>query len=120
MNLAYSLSFDDKSVAIVTDKMLSDELQSKVTQFLLGRYKFLIATAPVAMQLDIPEVEYVINYDMCHAFGNYVHRTAKGTGHRTINLVRREESYSIREIERMCNISIPLLPESCLIATKSE
>jgi len=73
-------------VDIVTETIHSDRNQNErdraMTSFRKGTLKVLIATDVSARGIDIPNVEYVINYDLPESSENYVHRvgrTGRGT-----------------------------------------
>lgn len=73
-------------VDIVTDTIHSDKLQKErevtMRNFRSGNLKVLIATDVSARGIDIPNVEYVVNYDLPESSENYVHRvgrTGRGT-----------------------------------------
>ena len=70
-------------------------------QFKLGKVKVLIATDVSARGIDIPNVEYVINYDMPVQAENYVHRVGRtGRG-----------SHSGFAVSFCCDAEKPLLEE---------
>lgn len=70
-----------RSLTIHGDKEQTDRL-AVMQQFREGEAKVLIATDVSARGIDIPNVEYVINYDLPEQPENYVHRigrTGRGT-----------------------------------------
>lgn len=72
---------DIKSQTIHGDK-LQDERSQVMKNFKDGSNKVLIATDVSARGIDIPNVDFVINYDMPEEPENYVHRvgrTGRGT-----------------------------------------
>lgn len=69
------------SMTIHGDK-IQDERSEVMKNFREGTHKILIATDVSARGIDIPSVEYVINYDLPDVAENYVHRvgrTGRGT-----------------------------------------
>ena len=75
-----------KRVGIETEAIHSDKAQDQREQimknFRSGELKILIATDVSARGVDIPDVEYVINYDLPDTSEHYVHRvgrTGRGT-----------------------------------------
>ena len=64
---------DIKTVTIHGDKEQKDRLDV-MTVFKSGEVKVLIATDVSARGIDIPDVDYVINYDLPDVAENYVHR----------------------------------------------
>ena len=70
-----------ETVTIHSDKS-QDERNSALSLFKKGEVKILIATDVSARGIDIPSVDYVINYDLPDKDENYVHRvgrTGRGT-----------------------------------------
>ena len=68
-------------VDIRADSIHGDKLQKERTQtmdsFRIGVLKVLIATDVSARGIDIPNVEYVVNYDLPDNLENYVHRVGR-------------------------------------------
>ena len=68
-------------VDISADSIHSDKLQEKrartMDSFRKGELKVLIATDVSARGIDIPDVEYVVNYDLPDTLENYVHRVGR-------------------------------------------
>lgn len=70
-----------KSMTIHGDKEQADRLMA-MNEFKKGTIKVLIATDVSARGIDVPNVDYVINYDLPEQPENYVHRvgrTGRGT-----------------------------------------
>ncbi len=84
-----------------------------LAQFKEGSTKLLIATDVSARGIDIPEVEYVINYDLPEQAENYVHRIGR-TGraqHRgyAISFCSEEEHPLLKSIEHYIGKKIETL-----------
>ncbi len=91
-----------KSITIHSDKVQSERIQV-MKQFRSGDVKILIATDVSARGIDIPNVEFVVNYDLPEQSENYVHRvgrTGRGThkGH-AITFCSQEEKTILDDIE---------------------
>lgn len=94
-------------VGIVTDTIHSDKLQEQrentMRRFRSGELKVLIATDVSARGIDIPSVEYVINYDLPESSENYVHRVGRtGRGSQkgqAVSFCSAEEKEMLDEIE---------------------
>jgi len=86
------------------------ERDESMRRFKKGEVKVLIATDVSARGIDIPNVEYVINYDMPESAENYVHRvgrTGRGTQKgEAIAFCSTEEIDILREIEHKMGKSI--------------
>ena len=69
-----------------------------------GDLKVLIATDVSARGIDIPNVDYVINYDLPESAENYIHRvgrTGRGTQKgQAFSFCSKEEKESLAEIEQ--------------------
>jgi ATP-dependent RNA helicase RhlE len=94
-------------VEISSQTIHSDKGQSQrtevMTEFKTGSNKILIATDVSARGIDIPNVDYVINYDLPEIAENYVHRVGRtGRGDRrgtAISFCSAEEKNILDRIE---------------------
>ncbi len=94
-------------VGVVSNAIHSDKLQQEREQimqdFRTGTLKVLIATDVSARGIDIPDVEYVINYDLPETPEHYVHRVGRtGRGTRkgqAISFCSEEEKEQLLKIE---------------------
>jgi ATP-dependent RNA helicase RhlE len=79
------------------------ERNNALDEFKAGRNKLLIATDLSARGIDIPDVDYVVNYDMPDNAENYVHRvgrTGRGSNRGTaVSFCAEEEKPLLAEIE---------------------
>ena len=93
---------DITTVTIHGDKEQKDR-QDVMTVFKSGEVKVLIATDVSARGIDIPDVDYVINYDLPDVAENYVHRVGRtGRGVKkglAISFCSPEEKPVLDEIE---------------------
>lgn len=80
-----------------------EERFEALKNFKNGSSKILIATDVSARGIDIPNVDYVINYDMPDVVENYVHRcgrTGRGNSRGTaLSFCSKEEKDLLKEIE---------------------
>ncbi len=90
-----------------------DERKKVLDLFRKGEIKILIATDVSARGIDIPGVEYVVNYDLPELSENYVHRVGRtGRGKEKGNAVSfcsEEEKPILEEIESFLGKSIKRL-----------
>ena len=90
-----------------------DERSEVMKKFKEGRYRIMIATDVSARGIDVPDVDYVINYDLPDKPENYVHRVGR-TG-RGINLgeaisfCSTEEKELLEEIQQLINKDIEVI-----------
>ncbi len=95
-------------VEITTDTIHSDidqlERERTMQSFRHGDLKILIATDVSARGIDIPNVDFVVNYDLPETSENYVHRvgrTGRGTQKgQAVSFCSSEEKEQLAEIEK--------------------
>ncbi|KAF5061643.1 ATP-dependent RNA helicase RhlE [anaerobic digester metagenome] len=84
-----------------------------LSQFREGLFKVLIATDVTARGIDIPDVEYVVNYDLPEKAENYVHRVGRtGRGNRrgtAVSFCSNEEKPLLDAIEAFMEKEIQVL-----------
>jgi ATP-dependent RNA helicase RhlE len=101
------------SITMHGDKDQKDRLKA-LNQFKEGKIKVLIATDVSARGIDIPNVEFVVNYDLPDEAENYVHRvgrTGRGTQKgRAISFCSQEEKPVLDEIQSFLNKEITVMP----------
>lgn len=100
------------SESIHSDREQSDR-QSIMERFKIGKLKVLIATDISSRGIDIPNVDYVINYDMPEQSENYVHRVGRtGRGRergQAFSFCSSQENELLLEIEDLIGKKIPLV-----------
>jgi len=100
---------DVESETIHSDKE-QKEREFTMRNFRSGASKVLIATDISARGIDIPNVEYVINYDLPETSEHYVHRVGRtGRGNNkgiAISFCSKEEQDVLKEIEE--NLGKPI------------
>lgn len=101
-----------ESLTIHSDKD-QKERNNVMMRFREGDCKVLIATDVSARGIDIPNVEYVVNYDLPDVAENYVHRvgrTGRGVQRGTaISFCSTEEKETLAEIESYLEKPISVL-----------
>jgi ATP-dependent RNA helicase RhlE len=118
-----------ESSAIHGDKAQHDRL-AVMEQFRKGAVKVLIATDVSARGIDIPDVDYVVNYDLPDVAENYVHRVGRtGRGEKkglAVSFCSEEEKPMLKEIEQYLHNPIKILKiakneyQETLVTTKAE
>jgi ATP-dependent RNA helicase RhlE len=104
-------------VGIKTETIHGDKEQKERSQTMLnfkeGRNKVLIATDVSARGIDIPNVEYVVNYDLPDVAENYVHRVGRtGRGMKkgiAISFCSTEEKSVLAEIEKFLDRPVSIM-----------
>lgn len=100
------------TVTIHGDKKQEDR-SGVMKKFKEGRYRIMIATDISARGIDVPDVDYVINYDLPDKPENYVHRVGR-TG-RGINLgeaisfCSKDEKELLEDIQQLINKDIEVI-----------
>lgn len=98
--------------SIHSDREQADRL-SIMNRFKKGEIKVLIATDISARGIDIPNVDYVINYDLPEQPENYVHRVGRtGRGRnrgQAFSFCSENEDEFLKEIENLIGKSIPMV-----------
>ena len=101
-----------KTITIHGDKVQKDR-QDVMQQFKNGETKVLIATDVSARGIDIPDIDYVINYDLPDVAENYVHRvgrTGRGVSKGlAVSFCSPEEKPVLDEIETFLGQKIKVL-----------
>ena len=104
-----------KSVSIHSDKD-QNERDNAMKLFHSGEVKMLVATDVSARGIDIPNVDYVVNYDLPEQVENYVHRigrTGRGTSKgNAVSFCSESELELLKEIEEYIGYEIPELEVS--------
>nr|WP_319400776.1 DEAD/DEAH box helicase [uncultured Carboxylicivirga sp.] len=99
------------SVTIHSDKY-QDERTKAMNLFINGDVKMLIATDVSARGIDIPNVDYVVNYDLPDQAENYVHRVGRtGRGKQkgyAISFCSTEEKELLEVIEGYIGYELPV------------
>ena len=101
-------------VKIETDTIHGDveqrERESVLQKFKEGELSVLIATDVSARGIDIPNVDYVINYDLPDKAENYVHRVGRtGRGKnkgRALSFCSKDEKQLLEDIENYTTVPI--------------
>ncbi|MFQ5588446.1 MAG: DEAD/DEAH box helicase [Nitrospiria bacterium] len=95
------------------DQQMRSEVMRK---FRAGTCYVLIATDITARGIDIPDVRYVVNYDLPEQSENYVHRVGRtGRGFNkgeAISFCSREEKPRLEEIQRFLDKKIEVIQVS--------
>jgi ATP-dependent RNA helicase RhlE len=101
-----------KSLTFHGDKEQSERLDV-LNQFKEGTVKMLIATDVSARGIDVPDVAFVVNYDLPDQAENYVHRVGRtGRGRKkgeAISFCSEGEKPLLAEIEAFIGHPIPVL-----------
>ena len=85
-----------------------------MNEFRTGSSRLLVSTDLLARGIDVYQVGLVINFDLPNKKENYIHRIGRGGrfGRRgiAINLITKQESQVLMQIEEFYNTEISNLP----------
>ena len=91
-----------------------------IAAFKAGDANVLCATDVAARGIDIPDVMYVVNYDLPEVADNYVHRIGRtaraGRTGEAITLCSPEEIPLLRDIEKVMKIQVPIASGEGMLA----
>ena len=93
-----------KSAVIHGDKSSGNRSRA-LSDFKEGKVRVLVATDIAARGLDIPALKIVINFDIPHVKGDYIHRIGRtgraGAEGLAITLLSPEEENSLKDVEKV-------------------
>lgn len=102
------------TVVAMHGDMKQDERDSIMNDFRTGNSRVLISTDVWARGIDVQQVSLVINYDLPLDKENYIHRIGRsgrfGRKGVAVNLITKDDTTEIRDIERYYSIKIREMP----------
>ncbi|MDF0533870.1 DEAD/DEAH box helicase [Shewanella yunxiaonensis] len=103
--LADELNRDGIPTAAVHSEKAHGKRRRSLKEFTEGKIRVLVSTEVAARGLDIPDLDYVVNYDMPFLAEDYVHRIGRtgraGKSGVAISFVSREEERILADIEKL-------------------
>ncbi len=108
--LAEQLARDGHTATAIHGNKSQGARTRALTEFKTGAVRVLVATDVAARGLDIERLPHVVNYELPHVPGDYVHRIGRTAraGHEghAISLVCVDEKQLLGDIERLLKYSI--------------
>ena len=105
------LNLSGLKTAVIHGGKSSGERSRALEGFKEGKVRVLVATDIAARGLDIPALGVVMNYDIPHVTGDYIHRIGRtgraGAKGLAITLISPLEMVALKEVERLMGKSIP-------------
>jgi len=105
------LNLSGLTTAVLHGGKSSGERSRALEGFKEGKVRVLVATDIAARGLDIPTLGVVMNYDIPHVTGDYIHRIGRtgraGTKGLAITLISPLEMVALKDVERLMGKSIP-------------
>ena len=105
------LNLSGLKTAVIHGGKSSGERSRALEGFKEGKVRVLVATDIAARGLDIPALGVVMNYDIPHVTGDYIHRIGRtgraGAKGLAITLISPVEMVALKDVERLMGKSIP-------------
>lgn len=103
--LVKELNLDGIPSSVVHGEKAQGSRRRALREFKEGKVRVLVATEVAARGLDIPDLAYVVNYDLPFLAEDYVHRIGRtgraGKSGVAISFVSREEERTLADIEKL-------------------
>ena len=105
------LNLSGLKTAVIHGGKSSGERSRALEGFKEGKIRVLVATDIAARGLDIPTLGVVMNYDIPHVTGDYIHRIGRtgraGAEGLAITLISPNEMVALKDVERLIGKNIP-------------
>ncbi len=105
------LNISGLKTAVIHGGKSSGERSRALEGFKEGKIRVLVATDIAARGLDIPTLGVVMNYDIPHVTGDYIHRIGRtgraGAEGLAITLISPLEMVALKDVERLMGKKIP-------------
>ncbi len=105
------LNLSGLKTAVIHGGKSSGERSRALDGFKEGKIRVLVATDIAARGLDIPNLAVVMNYDIPHVTGDYIHRIGRtgraGAKGLAITLISPTEMVALKDVEKLMGKSIP-------------
>ncbi|BDA61531.1 DEAD/DEAH box helicase [Shewanella sp. DNRA4] len=103
--LVKELNLDGIPSEVVHGEKAQGSRRRALREFVSGKVRVLVATEVAARGLDIPSLEYVVNFDLPFLAEDYVHRIGRtgraGKSGVAVSFVSREEERTLADIEKL-------------------
>jgi ATP-dependent RNA helicase RhlE len=109
--VAGELNLSGLKTSVIHGGKSSGERRRALEGFKDGKIRVLVATDIAARGLDIPALEVVMNYDIPHVTGDYIHRVGRtgraGSKGLAITLISPKETVALKDVERLMGKALP-------------
>jgi len=109
--VAKELNLSGLKTAVIHGDKSSGERSRALEGFKEGKIRVLVATDIAARGLDIPNLAVVMNYDIPHVTGDYIHRIGRtgraGAKGLAITLISPTEMVALKDVEKLMGKAIP-------------
>ena len=105
------LNLSGLKTAVIHGGKSSGERSRALEGFKEGNIRVLVATDIAARGLDIPNLAVVMNYDIPHVTGDYIHRIGRtgraGAKGMALTLISPTEMVALKDVEKLMGKAIP-------------
>lgn len=105
------LNLSGLKTAVIHGGKSSGDRSRALEGFKEGNIRVLVATDIAARGLDIPNLAVVMNYDIPHVTGDYIHRIGRtgraGASGLAITLISPREMVALKDVEKLMGKAIP-------------
>lgn len=109
--VAEALNLSGLKSAVIHGGKSAGERTRALEGFKARKIRVLVATDIAARGLDIPDLSVVMNYDIPHVIGDYIHRIGRtgraGIKGLAITLISPTERVALQEVEKLLGTKIP-------------
>lgn len=113
-DLTDALKQEGFPVSCIHSNFTEEEREKIIKEFAMGKSRVLVSSDITARGIDIPQVNIVLNFDLCKCKHKYLHRIGRsgrwGRKGVAINFITRRDQSIVREIENHYNIKIQPFP----------
>jgi len=110
-----ALKQDEYPVSCIHSNFTEEERKDALDDFMSGKSRVLISSDITARGIDVPEVNIVVNFDLCKCKRKYLHRVGRSGrwGRRgvAINFITRRDTQTVKEIEEYYETQFMELPQ---------
>jgi len=114
VDLYAAMTDDGFSVCYIHGSMAKADRDAAFRSFLDGNYRVLISSDVTSRGIDIQQVQFVINFDICKDLSTFLHRVGRtsryGRKGVAINFITRGDVVIMKKIETHYKINIEELP----------
>ena len=102
MRFARIFSHSKTKFAVLSNETSKQNREKILSDFRAGRIKFLFATDLAARGLDLPDVSYVINFEIPSEVNTYLHRSGRtGRMNKSGTVVTLGDDHDFRDLKKL-------------------
>lgn len=106
---------DQFPVISISSSMTQEERKESIQKFKSGEFRVLISSDVTARGIDIQQVSFVINFDLCKNIHTYLHRIGRsarwGRKGIAINFITPQDIKTMKEIEQHYSTQVEEMPK---------